>query len=153
MKSFMLPAVLMLLVVSVASAQTVSVSVTQIEASGSEQKVTVDPKLSDLASILPKQFRYSNYRQISSTSSSVSSGQPGTWTLDNGQTLDISLAGVEGKGASQVYVLNVEIYTGSGANRTTVTKTTFKREKGKTSLLGIEGKAQDKALILAIKVE
>lgn len=148
-------AVVVLVVAGLAAyAQAAQVTVTQIEASGSGQKVSVDPKLGDLAGVLPKQFRYSEYKFVSSTSSSVTAGdKAATWTLDNGKLLDVSLTGTEGEGANMRYILNVEVYTNTNGTRETVTKTSFKREKGKPSLLVLDGKTSGKALILAIKVE
>ena len=116
--------------------------------------MAIDPKLADMASVLPKEFRYSDYKCVSRTSATVAAGaRAATWTLDNGKLLDVSLESTEGEGAGLRYTLNVEVYTDSDGNRETVTKTTYKCQKGKPCLLVLPEKSANKALILAIKVE
>jgi hypothetical protein len=147
-------ACLILLVAAFAGAATIQV--TEIKASGSGDKVTVDPKLSDLSETLTQRFRFSRYDFVSSRSSSVKTGGTASWKLATGLSLDITLNGVEDSGGITRYSLTVQVYSvGKDGKRTSFVNTTVKAPKGEVWLFGIEQKSGELGYtpILAIKAQ
>ena len=154
MKRLGLCAILVLAFASGALAQSVKVTVTQIKASGSGGgKVTVDPKLSDLARILPKQFKFSNYSFISRSSSDVSISKTAVWTLEGAKYLDATFVSSDGSGPAERVTLTLDVYTKTGSKRKRIVKMTQKIAKDKSTFLGIPSKDSGQRLILAIKVQ
>jgi opacity protein-like surface antigen len=150
MRQYIFAAMIVVLAAGLASAA--SVTVTQIKASGSGGKVTVDPKLSDIAESISKQFRFSKYEFLSSKSSTVAKGSTSTWNLSTGNKLDITVSATETEGKSVRYTLDIEVYKQTPKGKESILKTTVKAPAGKTFLIGL-GEVDGWTLILAIKVE
>jgi len=157
MKHFALAALIAVALAAAALAATsetkASVRVTQIKATGSGGKTTVDPKLKGLADKLPQEFKFSRYDYISSESFNLAAGKTGTAKLANGHKLDITPTAITGSGTETTYTLKVVIYH-KKANEKNARTMTCKIEKGDSFLVSLgESKDLGGTLILAIKVQ
>jgi len=154
MRQYILAAMIVVLAAGMAGAA--SVTVTQIKASGSGGKVTVDPKLSDIAKHISKQFRFSKYEFLSSKSSTVADGSTATWELGAGLKLDVTVSETERESKAAKYTLDIEVYKVTDKGRESTLKMSYKvRSKSPFLVGGFDKEAESKGwtLILAIKVE
>ena len=152
MKNLALAALITVCVASAAFAQSARVTVTQIKASGSGGKISIDPQLADLKRNLVKQFRFSKYAFLARKSSAVAVGAKATWKLSDGRFLDVTLSGVRGEAKAAKFSLVVEIYSKRGGKRKSIMTTRVTRAKGKPIIYGLgESKKLKGTLILVIK--
>lgn len=131
MKKLFVAAGVLLVFCSAGLAASAKVTITQIKASGSGGAVTVDPQLEDLKDRLAKKFRFSQYTFLSSSTKSIASGGTATWSLKNGNFLDMALTGIEGSGNATRYSLKLEFYSKSGGKNKSILTTNVTLFKGK----------------------
>ncbi len=157
MKKLMLAALLSL--VLAACLEAAEVTVTQIKASGSGGQVTIDPRLSDLADKISRQFRFSRYDFLSRSATRVNVGGTSTSQLATGDYLALTLNAAEqttdGNGDSYVlYTLNIEVYSKTQSGKKSIFRTSLKSPQGTTFLI-VPGNFESIGgyLILAIRTD
>ncbi len=153
MKHALIAAAVFVFISPVAFAQSANVTVTQVAASGSGPTVTIDREIEGLRESLVRKFAFSRYAFLSRRISRIASEESDTWSLANGQHMDITFAGSESEGDEVLYTLSLEIYQRTEEGKRSISKVTYKRTKGQPSLLGLGRMTSGENLVLVITAD